>query len=64
MRMVGQMFSLGLTMMIISVVMGNVRILPENYPLFMRSLRLTFTIFAGLNFLGIFASLARGRRNN
>ncbi len=59
MRMVGQMFSLGLTMMIISVVMGNVRIMPENYPLFLKSLRLSLTVFAGLNFLGIFVSLAR-----
>ncbi|MDW3228724.1 MAG: MFS transporter [Acidobacteriota bacterium] len=64
MRMLGQMFSLGLTMMIMSVVMGNVPIVPGNYHLFMRSLRFTFTIFAGLNFLGIFASLARGRRNS
>lgn len=55
MRMVGQMFSLGLTMMIISVVMGNVRIMPENYPLFVKSLRLSFAVFASLNFLGIFA---------
>ncbi|MCX8160218.1 MAG: MFS transporter [Candidatus Saccharicenans sp.] len=62
MRMMGQMFSLGLTMMIISVVMGNVRIGPENYPLFMKSLRLTLVVFAGLNFLGIFASLARGKK--
>ncbi|MGB9906288.1 MAG: MFS transporter [Candidatus Saccharicenans sp.] len=59
MRMVGQMFSLGLTMMIISVVMGNVPITPDNYPLFVKSLRLTLTVFAGLNFLGLFASLAR-----
>ncbi|MGQ9801359.1 MAG: MFS transporter [Candidatus Saccharicenans sp.] len=63
MRMVGQMFSLGLTMMIISVVMGNVRIMPENYPLFVKSLQLTLTVFAGLNCLGIFASLARKNRD-
>ncbi|MCR4396696.1 MAG: MFS transporter [Candidatus Saccharicenans sp.] len=64
MRMVGQMFSLGLTMMIISVVMGNVRITPDNYPLFVKSLRLTLTVFAGLNFLGLFASLARGKKGD
>jgi len=62
MRIVGQMLSLGLTMMIISVVMGNVRIVPENYPLFLKSLRLSFAVFAGLNFLGIFASLARKKK--
>ena len=62
MRMVGQMFSLGLTMMIMSVIMGNVKITPDKFDLFMRSFRLTFNVFAALNFLGIFASLARGRR--
>lgn len=53
MRMVGQMFSLGLTMMIMSVVMGNVKITPDKFDLFMRSFRLTFEVFAVLNFLGI-----------
>jgi len=62
MRMVGQMFSLGLTMMIMSVVMGNVKITPDKFESFMTSFRLTFEVFAVLNFLGIFASLARGRR--
>jgi len=61
MRMLGQMFSLGLTMMIMSVVMGNVPIVPDTYPVFIKSLRLTLMVFAGLNFLGIFASLARGK---
>lgn len=59
MRMLGQMFSLGLTMMIMSVVMGNVPIVPETYPAFLKSLRVTLSIFAALNVLGIFASLAR-----
>lgn len=63
MRIIGQMFSLGLTMMIISLVMGNVRISPEHYPLFLKSLRLTLIVFAALNFLGIFASLARKNRD-
>lgn len=62
MRMVGQMLSLGLTMMIMSVVMGNVKISPENFALFLKSLRLSFGVFAGLNLLGIAASLARGPR--
>lgn len=62
MRMVGQMLSLGFTMMIISVIMGNVRITPDHYGLFLKSLRVSFTLFAALNFAGLFASLARGRR--
>lgn len=62
MRILGQMLSLGFTLMIISVVMGNVRITPENYHLFLKSLKITFALFAALNFAGIFASLARGNR--
>jgi hypothetical protein len=49
-------------MMIMSVVMGNVKITPDKFQLFMTSFRLTFEVFAVLNVLGIFASLARGRR--
>ncbi|MGB9893533.1 MAG: MFS transporter [Candidatus Saccharicenans sp.] len=64
MRMVGQMLSLGVTMMMMSIIMGNVKITPKNFPLFMRSLRLTFIVFAFLNFLGIFASLARGKKQD
>lgn len=62
MRVIGQMMSLGLTIMIISVVMGNVPIVQENYLLFLKSIKLALRLFAGLNLLGIMASLARGPR--
>jgi len=38
-----------------------VQITPEYYPLFVKSIRTAFIIFAVLCFGGIFASLARGR---
>jgi EmrB/QacA subfamily drug resistance transporter len=61
MRMTGQMFSLGIVMLIFAVVMGRVQILPEYYGQFLMSLRIAFGIFAALCFGGVFASLARGR---
>jgi EmrB/QacA subfamily drug resistance transporter len=60
MRLVGQALSMGVAMLVFAVYMGRVEILPENYPLFLVSARIAFMIFAGLCFLGIFASLARG----
>ena len=64
MRLTGQMFSMGITMLIIALVMGRVRITPEVYPQFLLSLRYAFIVFTLLCFGGIFASLARGKSRN
>jgi EmrB/QacA subfamily drug resistance transporter len=61
MRLVGQMMSMGIAMLIIAVYLGNVEITPEYYTLFLESARIIFMVFAGLCFCGIFASLARGK---
>ena len=61
MRLIGQMFSMGIAMLIFSVLMGKVQITPEHYPSLLASAKLAFTIFAILCFGGIFASLARGK---
>ena len=61
MRTLGQMLSLGITMLIFSVVIGRVQITPEHYTAFLTSTRIAFTIFAALCVVGIFASLTRGR---
>jgi EmrB/QacA subfamily drug resistance transporter len=61
MRLTGQMLSMGIVMLIFSVIMGNTRITPEFYPQFLQSMRLAFSIFSALCLVGIFASLARGR---
>ncbi len=63
MRLVGQMFSMGMAMMIFAVLVGRVQITPANQANFLRAIRTGFTIFAALCFLGIFASLARGNRD-
>ena len=62
MRMVGQMFSMGIAMMLISLFIGNRSINPETYSGFISGMKTGFVIFAILSFLGIFASLARNRR--
>jgi len=48
-------------MVLFSVYIGRVEITPEYYPVFVRSLKIAFVIFAALCFGGIFASLARGK---
>lgn len=61
MRLVGQMFSLATVMLLFSLIIGNAQITPEYHDLFLASVRVGFTVFAILCFLGIFASLARGK---
>ncbi len=60
MRLVGQVMSMGIAMLVFSVYLGRVEILPENYPQFIDSVQVAFAIFAVLCFAGIFASMARG----
>jgi hypothetical protein len=61
MRLIGQMLSLGIATLLFALYIGRVQITPEYYPLFLKSARVAFAIFACLCFGGIFASLARGR---
>ena len=60
-RSIGMMLSMGIAMVIFAVFIGRIEITPEYYPVFMRSLKIAFIIFATLCFGGIFISLARGK---
>lgn len=60
MRLLGQMFSMGIATVVFSIYIGRVQITPELYGLFLTSLNTAFIIFTLLCLLGIFASLARG----
>ncbi len=62
MRMIGQMLSMGIAMMLISLFIGKKTINPDTYPGLVTAMRTGFVIFSGLSVLGIFASLARNRR--
>ena len=61
MRLIGQMLSMGIAMVVFSLSIGSARITPEYYPQFLLSMKTAFMIFSGLCFGGIFASLARGK---
>jgi hypothetical protein len=61
MRLTGQMFSMGVTLLLFALYIGEKAIAPEYYPVFLKCMKLAFLISASLCFLGIFASIARGR---
>jgi MFS family permease len=60
MRLLGQMFSMGMVMLILSLFIGREPIGEHNIQFFASSVRVTFLIFFILCFGGIFASYARG----
>jgi EmrB/QacA subfamily drug resistance transporter len=62
MRMVGQMMSMGIAMMLISLYIGKQTINPETYPGLLTGIRSGFIIFSILSVFGIFASLARNQK--
>lgn len=64
MRMVGQMFSMGIIIVLISIYIGKAEINTGNQNDFLNSIRLAFIIFSILCFAGIFASLSRGKIHN
>ncbi len=61
MRLTGQMLSMGIVILIFSLSLGRIQITAENFPEFVGSMRVAFVIFASLCFIGIFASLGRGK---
>ena len=61
MRMVGQMMSMAIAMMLIALYIGKNPISPSNYPGLISAMKTGFLIFSALSFFGIFASLARNK---
>jgi MFS family permease len=61
MRLMGNSFSIGTVTLVFSLYVGQVRITPEHYPAFLMSVQVIFAVFAVLCFVGVFASLVRGR---
>ncbi|NCO33228.1 MAG: MFS transporter [Armatimonadetes bacterium CG2_30_59_28] len=60
MRVTGQMFSMGVSVLVFALIIGAQKITPATYPHLMQSTRVLFGIFTVLCFGGIFASLSRG----
>ena len=61
MRLFGQMLSMGVTMLLFSLYMGQAQITPAYHGRFLSSARTGFALSAVLCSLGVLASLARGR---
>ncbi len=60
MRLLGQMTSMAITMVIFAIFIGREPISPANYDQFLKSVQLSFLIFASLCTIGILFSLLRG----
>ena len=59
MRLTGQMFSMGISMLMLAKFLGKVQITPQYYSLFLHTTKIIFAIFAFLCFIGIFISFGR-----
>jgi EmrB/QacA subfamily drug resistance transporter len=60
MRLLGQMFSMAMATVVLSLIVGRQAIGPENYDLFLKSLQMIFTISATLCLCGVYFSWFRG----
>jgi EmrB/QacA subfamily drug resistance transporter len=61
MRLAGQMLSMGITMMVLAIFVGNVQITPDLYPAFIEGMKISMAVFAAMCIAGIFFSLVRYR---
>lgn len=61
MRLMGQMLSMGVTVLVFALYLGSARISEQHYPLFLKSAQTIFICFACLCLIGVAASLYRGR---
>jgi EmrB/QacA subfamily drug resistance transporter len=62
MRSLGMMVSMGVSTLLFSILIGRVQLTPAQYPMLMKSIVIAFIIFTAFCFIGIFASMARGKR--
>jgi EmrB/QacA subfamily drug resistance transporter len=61
MRLLGQMMSMALATVVLSIYIGHEAIHPGTYSLFMKSTTLLFTIFCILCLVGVYFSMSRGK---
>ncbi len=59
MRLVGQMLSMGIAMMVLALFVGNVQITPDLFPAFLEGMKVAMAASAVLCIAGIFFSLVR-----
>ena len=61
MRLIGQMLSMGIAMVVFALKLGRIQITPDYFTHFLASLKIILIIFAILCIIGTFASMARGK---
>jgi MFS family permease len=61
MRFIGQMISMAIATLSLTAYVGNVQITPQVFPVFLKSIRITFLVMTVLCVIGICASLARNK---
>lgn len=64
MRVVGQAFSMAIVSFVSSMFLKGVKLSHENYLLILKSMKISFLVFASLSILGIVASYKRGNIYN
>ena len=64
MRLLGQMVSMAIAMVVFAIFIGREPISPTNYDRFLRSVQISFLVFTLLCVLGFFFSLMRGKIRN
>jgi hypothetical protein len=64
MRLTGQMLSMGITMLVFAVILGNQPLAEANNPLLLQSTQIIFFILSIVCCGGIWASLNRGKVHN
>ena len=63
MRLLGQMISMAIATVVLSIYIGREAIHPGTYPLFVKCTTLLFTIFCILCLIGVYFSMSRGKLN-
>ena len=60
----GQLLSMAIVILIFAFYLGNVQIIPQYYPLFLKSANIAFIIYTTVCFVAIFALLLKGKSNS
>ncbi len=61
MRLVGNMMSMAIVMLLFAIIIGKTQITHENPEMFLASARIAFFLFAGVCALGVIPSMVRGK---
>jgi hypothetical protein len=61
MRLIGQAFSMSIVTLIFTIYIGRTAITVEHHPNLLQSMKTSFVVFAIFCFIGVIASLVRGK---